>query len=117
MVSVLAGLVLATQVAMTQPPSPEAPTAGWRADIDHLVAEARRQHAGPARPAHSAEFARAADALKRRIPRLPDRLVVVELQQLLALLPDGHSLVYPAPTPRVPFAMLPIDVYLFRDGA
>jgi hypothetical protein len=80
------------------------------------VDEARRVHAGPTRPSHSPAFAQAADELARRIPDLPDRRVIVEFQRLLALLSDGHSLVYPAPGPHATFAMLPIDVYLLDDG-
>lgn len=90
--------------------------AGWRRDIEHLVAEARRLHAGPERPAHSAAFARAAAELSRRVPDLPDRRVVVELQRLLAMLGDGHSLVYPMPGPRTSFQMLPVELYQFEDG-
>jgi hypothetical protein len=90
--------------------------AGWRADIELLVAEARRVHAGPTRPAHGPEFARAAAELERRLPELPDERVAVEVQRLLALLGDGHSLLYAMPSPRAKFAMLPIDVYLFEDG-
>jgi hypothetical protein len=51
-----------------------------------------------------------------QVPALSDSRIVVELQRLLALLGDGHSLVYPMPTARMPFTMLPIDVYLFSDG-
>lgn len=109
-------LLLVTATAGSQSPDTLDRVTGWRSDIAHLVAEARRVHAGPARPAHSVEFATAAASLSDRIPDLPDRRVVVELQRLLAMLGDGHSLVYPMPTPRAPFAMLPVDLYLFDDG-
>jgi hypothetical protein len=92
------------------------PVAGWRSDLSWLVSEARRVHAGPNRPAHTPAFARAADDLSRRIPDLPDRRIVVEIQRLMALLGDGHSLVYAAPGPHATFSMLPIDLYLFEDG-
>ncbi|MEZ4587084.1 MAG: hypothetical protein R2909_11840 [Gemmatimonadales bacterium] len=90
--------------------------AGWRADVDHLVVEARRMHAGPDRPAHGPAFAEAAEALKRRVPELTDVRVAVELQRLLASLGDGHSLLYPFPTPKVPFARVPLDLWQFSDG-
>src|SRR5512145_1811585 len=67
--------------------------AGWRGDLDYLVAEARRVHASPARPAHSRAFTQAAANLSQRIPDLSDRRIVVELQRLLAMLGDGHSIV------------------------
>lgn len=90
--------------------------AGWRADLDTLLAVARRVHASPQRPAHSADFAQAAAELRERVPALPDHRIAVEIQRLLAMLGDGHSLVYPMPSPRVSLGMLPIEVYLFEDG-
>jgi hypothetical protein len=89
---------------------------GWRSDLQLLVAEAQRRHAGPARPAFSPRFTAAAARLSGQIPGLPDRRVAVEFQRLLAMLGDGHSLVYPMPSARVSFAMLPVDVYVFADG-
>jgi hypothetical protein len=89
---------------------------GWRGDLEFLAAEARRVHAGPDRPAHSRAFADAVVELSRRIPGLSDRRIAVEFQRLVAMLGDGHSLVYPMPGPRASFSMLPIDVYLFDDG-
>jgi hypothetical protein len=90
--------------------------AGWTSDLEFLVAEARRQHAGPSRPAHSAAFAAAASALAARASGLSDHRMAVEIQRLMAMLGDGHSLLYPMPTERMPFAMLPVDLYLFADG-
>lgn len=89
---------------------------GWRADIRLLVETAQRVHAGPRRPAHGSAFVRAARTLADRVPSLSDERIAVELQRLLALLGDGHSLLYPAPGPRVEFRSLPLDVWLFPDG-
>ena len=90
--------------------------AGWRRDLALVAGEARRVHAGPQRPAHGPAFAQAVADLERDIPTLSDGAIVVRLQRLLALLKDGHSLLYPAPGGREDFAMLPIDLYLFQDG-
>lgn len=90
--------------------------AGWRNDIEFLVAEARRVHAGPSRPAHSSAFADAASRIVARVGALQDHQIAVEIQRLMAMLGDGHSLLYPMPSERMPFAMLPIEVYLFDDG-
>lgn len=89
---------------------------GWRADIALVVATAQRTHAGPTRPAHGPAFTGAADALAARVPTTDDARLAVELQRLLARLGDGHSLVYPAPGPRVGFPALPIDLWRFEDG-
>lgn len=90
--------------------------AGWRADIDTLVATARRVHAGPTRPAHTPAFAQATASLFARIPQLSDARVTVEVQRLVAMLGDGHSLVYPMPSRVATFGALPIELYQFEDG-
>jgi hypothetical protein len=54
--------------------------------------------------------------LKSRIMDLPDHRVALEIQRLMAMLGDGHSLVYPMPSSAATLRMLPIDVYLFADG-
>lgn len=89
---------------------------GWRYDIDYLVAEAQRMHAGPERPAYQPEFLTAAADLKRRVATLSDGRMAVEIQRLLAMLHDGHSILYPMPSPRVRFTRVPLDLWLFSDG-
>jgi len=42
--------------------------------------------------------------------------VALEIQRLVAILGDGHTVVYPLPTPRVHFGSVPIDLYRFADG-
>jgi len=90
--------------------------AGWRYDIDYLVAEAQRMHAGPDRPAYQPEFLAAAADLKRRVATLSDGRMAVEIQRLLAMLHDGHSILHPVPSPRVTFTRVPLDLWLFSDG-
>ena len=90
--------------------------AGWRYDIDYLVAEAQRMHAGPDRPAYQPDFLAAAAELKRRVATLSDGRMAVEIQRLLAMLHDGHSILYPMPSQRVAFTRVPLDLWLFSDG-
>ncbi len=91
-------------------------TEGWRADIDHLVAEARRMHVGPDRPAFGPSFTAAAAELKQRVPSLSDSRMATEVQRLLALLGDGHSILYPTSSARVTFTRVPLDLWFFSDG-
>lgn len=92
----------------------------WRRDIDHLVAEAKRMHAGPDRPAHSEAFQSAAADLKARVPNLSDDRMVLELGRLLAMLGDGHTGIYGGAGPDSPLdlraASLPLLFYEFTDG-
>jgi len=112
----LAASLSSALAAQTAASADSARVAGWRSDLLLLEREAKRVHAGPTRPAHTPAFAAAVADLAARVPTLPDRRIVVEIQRLMARLGDGHSLVYPAPAARASFAMLPIDVYLFADG-
>lgn len=92
---------------------------GWRHDIDHLVAEARRMHSGPDRPAFSAAFDSAAADLRARVPTLTNDRIVVELGRLMTLLGDGHTGIYgPGDDTPLSFesATLPVLFYLFDDG-
>jgi hypothetical protein len=93
---------------------------GWRGDIDYFVAEARRMHAGPGRPAHSERFQRAADVLKARVPELSDDRLVLELGRLATLLGDGHTGIFGGTEPGSPISLratsLPLLVYEFTDG-
>lgn len=93
--------------------------AGWRADLDFLVAEARRVNPAPHRPALDPEFERLASALRAEIPELGDDQVLARLLRLVAFLNDGHSALYGA-GPDSPLAFerraLPFQFYWFPDG-
>jgi len=92
--------------------------AGWRFDLDHFVEEAQRLHADPARPAFAEGFLAAVEALAERVSELDDVAVAMELQKIIATqLGDGHSVLYPLPTERVPFGgLLPVSFYVFPEG-
>ena len=92
--------------------------AGWGYDLDFFVTEARRLHGAPERPTAAPAFAQAVSDLKSRVGALDDLAVAIELQKIVvAFLGDGHSVVYPMPTPHVDFGgVLPVRFYLFSDG-
>jgi hypothetical protein len=92
-------------------------TERWRADIDHLVAEVRRMHAGPDRPGWQPRYQAAADSLKARVGSLSDLRMAAEIQRLIALLGDGHSILYPQSTPTIDLTRVPLDLWFFSDGA
>jgi len=92
---------------------------GLAFDLDYLVEEARRMHAGPSRPAFSRSFEAAADALRRAIPTMSDGAVLTAIRNLVAILNDGHSSIYGV-RPGSPLAIstdrLPFKFYLFPEG-
>ncbi len=127
-------LLLLVSIAFALPPTealdqPEAPSGpsnrgvdrdqGWRSDLDFLVKEARRVHADPERPAFSPQFEERASELRTAIPDLSNDQVLAGMMKLLAILNDGHSVVYgPGPDTRLEFdeRVLPFKFYSFPSG-
>lgn len=100
------------RIAGLLPARPFSRVEGWRYDLAFVATEARRLHASFSREAFSAEFAAATQALNDRIPELADWQIRVRLQQLLALLRDGHTGIdIDYRTQR-----LPVRLYFFPDG-
>jgi len=92
---------------------------GWREDVDFFVAQARAQHADPARPAFSERFEAAAEELRKEIPELSDDQVLARMMRLAAILSDGHTALYgPGPEATLPFErrVLPFKFYSFPSG-
>jgi hypothetical protein len=117
--SVLASLTLLLAASGSLPSQDAQRDAGWRGDLEILVAQARREHADPARPAWSKDFAQAAQELHTRIRELSDDGVMAGLMRLVAILNDGHTAVYGA-RPDSPCVfeqrVLPLRFRLFPGG-
>ncbi len=99
--------------------TPGSRNAGWRQDVDYLVHEAKRMHAGPEHLAFSTAFASAARALKARVPELTNDQIVMEMRAILVTLGDGHSAIYgPGPDSPLTFdgGILPLEFHEFTDG-
>ena len=107
------------KLAGTLPPGVNSRDASLKFDIDYLVEEAQRMHAGPNRPAFSDEFLMTAASLKEQIPSLSDAEVLGEMMRLVAILGDGHSAIY-GPGPDTPLDVdgraLPLKFYWFAEG-
>jgi hypothetical protein len=106
----LAGILPAGDLTRTQ---------GLQFDLDYLVEEARRMHAGLSRPAFSLLFEAEASALRKSIPEMSDAQVMAALTKLIAILNDGHSAIYgvgPDSPLHVSTNRLPLKFYLFPEG-
>ncbi len=107
------------RLAAILPPHVTDRTAGLRFDIDYLVEEAQRMHAGLDRPAFSSRFVEEANALREAIPGLTDAEVLTGLMRLLAILSDGHTGIYgagPDSPLNIDGATLPLKFYVFYEG-
>lgn len=100
----------------TPPRTDPARVAGWRADVDSLVALIRGRHWRFRDAPLPAEFIERARRISTGVPNLDDDRIVVELQGLLATLRDGHTLLYPFGMQRGGLSRLPIALYEFDDG-
>ena len=107
------------RLAAILPPNIKDRTAGLRFDIDYLVEEAQRMHAGLDRPAFSSHFVQESQALQKAIPELSDAEVLTGMMRLLAILSDGHTGIYGA-SPDTPLninrEILPLKFYVFDEG-
>jgi hypothetical protein len=90
--------------------------AGWRADVDSLVAQVRARHWRFREAPLPAEFTERARRLRAAVDTLGDDRIVVEMQALLATLHDGHTLVFPFGMRRGGLSRLPLGLYEFQDG-
>ncbi len=92
---------------------------GWEFDLNYLIEEAQRMHAGPDQPAFSERFEIEAQLLRRRLPGLSDDQVRTRMMRLVAVLGDGHSGIYgPDADTKLDFnsASLPYKFYEFPEG-
>jgi hypothetical protein len=106
------------RLAAILPPDVTDRTAGLRFDIDYMVEEAQRMHAGLDRPAFSSRFIQEAETLREAIPALSDAQVLAGLMRLLATLSDGHTGIYGASSDSpltINGATLPLKFYVFDE--
>lgn len=93
--------------------------AGWRADLDYLLAEINRLNPvyGSGRQPLPAEFTRAAERLKAQIPKLADHEIYFEMVHLLVLLGHTHNGLFASVAgEKLNLKQLPVTFYIFPDG-
>ena len=91
---------------------------GWRRDVDHLVAELRRNNP-PSAPIPQ-EFFRLARELKAAVPRLDDQKIVTGMGKMINVLHRGHTAIWfgqPNGPTKMSFKPLPFRFYVFPEGA
>ena len=112
---------LAASVTPTLSPVPSPSldrVAGWRTDIDALLAARESLHPDPWHGMARADWVAAADAVKARIPELTDDAALVELVRLAAMPGwngrDGHTGIFLTPGSGV--HAYPLRMWRFTDG-
>jgi hypothetical protein len=115
-----ASLPVATSAsASTSPAASLDRVAGWRADVDALLAAREAVHPDPWHGLARADWLAAADAAKARIPDLTDDQALTELVRLAAMPSwtgrDGHSGIFPF-IPGSGTHEYPVRWWRFSDG-
>jgi hypothetical protein len=90
-------------------------TEAWRSDLDFLVAEMKRLHFVYSKAELPAALQSEIRSLRTDIPDLTDQQVFARMEQLMAGLGDGHSVLYPV-SDDGPLWRLPLSTYFFADG-
>jgi hypothetical protein len=88
----------------------------WREDLAVLREEMPLRHANLFHRMTRAQFDSALGSIEQQLPLLARHQVIVALQQLCALIGDGHSNVSPWRDSAAAFHELPISLYWFEDG-
>ena len=88
---------------------------GWRTDIDYLISQIKLRNAVYSKQPLPDKLVRAADKLKREIPKLSDEQMMVEMQHLLTLLGQTHNSLF-TPGNLVKLTQLPLYFYVFPEG-
>ncbi len=89
---------------------------GWRFDLALLIREIKRKSPAPFRYTSERKFDSIASALNTRIPSLTDLQVIIELEKIMVLVGDGHTMIY-AFFERPEFRKnLPVNFRWFEEG-
>jgi hypothetical protein len=85
---------------------------GWTRDVDFLYNEIKRVNPDYRDAPFPAEFERRYKELKTKIPQLTDEEVFFGMQRMLAVLRQGHTILFNVPQSRY----LPLLMYAFPEG-
>ena len=96
--------------------SREVTSEDWRADLRDLEQQLAERHVDLYHEVSEQEFKSAVDDLYDRIPELSPPEILVEIAQLVALVGDGHTSIYPGNQKKWFFGLYPLRLYSFADG-
>jgi hypothetical protein len=89
---------------------------GWAYDLKFFHAEVKRVNPEYRDKPFPAEFERRYEQLRRDVSKLSDEEVFVGMQRTLAVLRQGHLVLWADKTARIPNRWLPLRFYAFPEG-
>jgi hypothetical protein len=88
----------------------------WKADIDSLATQLEKTHPRYKQCGLPAELRQRFKALQKTAGSRTDSQIAVEIQQALASVGDGHTLLWPFGMKRGVLLRIPLTLWLFDDG-
>lgn len=109
--------VLATTLSGQQPvPKPGLTAAQWRSDLEALMQGLEKTHKNIYHATGRAQFDSAVKDLHDRIPSLRRHEILAGMMRIVAMVGDGHTNIYPSRDTVIAFHILPVALYLFKEG-
>ena len=103
-------------LALSMPARADDRAVQWRQDLTALAAELKSVHPRFRDCGLPADFKKRQTALGKRIGRLTDEQVLVEIQRLLASVGDGHTLMLPFGMKKGRLLHIPLMFWSFEEG-
>ncbi|NAS14446.1 tetratricopeptide repeat protein [Poritiphilus flavus] len=88
---------------------------GWRADLDYLVELMKSRHKNLYHTVQQQDFKSAVLQLRKQIPELSDLEIIGEFMAIMAMVGDGHTVLYPPFEGANGFHAFAVEFYLFKD--
>lgn len=111
MKKLLCVLLFASRIVHAEPSLPTLTADEWRQDLDFLANEIATKHRDAFHHIRKDEFDQAVADLRQRIPSIKDYEIVAGLQQLAALIGDGHTFLDTSGL----YGRFPLEVFWFGD--
>ncbi len=89
---------------------------GWRSDLDLLTQKMEAEHYNLFHTISRKEWERSVSQLNQSIPQLSDLEITGEMMKLMAMIGDGHTVMYPPFQGKNAFMTLPVEFYIFEEG-
>jgi len=89
---------------------------GWRYDLRLLAREVKRRGYAPFHKVSEADFDAAVEELYDSIPRLSDVQISIGMMKLMAMVGDGHTMLYGFYERPELLQNVPVDFYWFEEG-
>lgn len=104
------------ELTATADPTSMSRDEGWRFDLRLMAREIARRGYAPFRQISREEFDRRVAILDRKVPKLTDMQIVIEMMKLTAAVGDGHTMIYAFFERPELLQNVPVEFAFFEEG-